>query len=203
MSNEPPLTRQQQRVLKVLREFAREDHAPTLGELCNALGLRSRGSLHKHVRALVAAGLVRAGDGHKRGIHLTRPVAGSDALPLLGRIAAGRPIEAIENAEMLSVPSSLHGGRASYALEVRGDSMRDAGILDGDRVLVEQREQARNGEMVVALIDGDEATLKYIHQAPGQVSLLSANPDYPPQHYHPDRVRIQGIVVAQYRRYSP
>lgn len=196
------LTRRQQDVLAYLRDCAVLGYAPTLGEICDGLGLRSRGSLHKHVQALIDAGLVEPPSGTKRGVQLTRQGHAPPGLPLLGRIAAGQPIEAVEDARPLPIPPELHGGKADYVLEVRGDSMRDAGILDGDRVLVQHRDHARNGDMVVALIDGNEATLKTIRQSADAVTLLPANPAYPPQHYHPDRVRIQGVVVALVRTYQ-
>ncbi|MCP1676129.1 repressor LexA [Natronocella acetinitrilica] len=199
----PSLTRRQQAVLDLLSQRAAEGlPAPTLMEVCEALGLRSRGSLHKHIQALVNAGLVAPTQGRRRGIHLIQPDHDSpESLPLLGRIAAGRPIEAVTDEITLNIPSELHGGRASYALEVRGDSMRDAGVLDGDWVLVEHKQQAKNGDMVVALIDGDEATLKFIQQSPEAVFLHPANPEYAVQRYTPEQVQIQGVVVAQFRRY--
>lgn len=195
------LTPRQKDILAYLRDCATHEHAPTLEEICAALGLRSRGSLHRQVQALEAAGLVEPARGRRRGVHLTEAAREPERLPLLGRIAAGRPIEALAGEERIEAPSPLHGGRASYALEVRGDSMVDAGVLDGDWVLVEHRSHARNGEMVVALIDGSEATLKYIDQTPDGVILRPANPEHPEQHYPADRVTIQGVVVGQMRRY--
>ena len=120
---------------------------------------------------------------------------------LLGYIAAGRPIEAIGQAESIDVPEALHGGRECYVLQVRGDSMIEEGILDGDWVVIERREQARNGEIVVALIDGAEATLKRIEQRPGRVILHPANTALSPQIYAPEQVAIQGVLVGQMRRY--
>jgi len=210
-----PLTRHQQRVLDALREFVRNGRAPTLDELAAALGLRSRGSLHKHIRALEQAGLVRPANGRRRGLRLTdtglaHPAAGpfaghaegaENSLPLLGRIAAGRPIEALSNPEPVEVPAALRSRGDCYVLEVRGDSMQDAGILDGDRVVIESRSQARNGEIVVALIDGGEATLKRIEQTPDGVWLHPENPAHDPIHVAPERLTIQGVLVGQMRRY--
>lgn len=209
------LTPHQRRVLEALQRFEAEGHAPSLDELGQALGLRSRGSLHKHIRALEAAGRVQAARGRRRGIRLTAEVPepsgvehapGSDAwdsntLPLLGRIAAGQPIQALANPEPLAVPPALRGNGDCYVLEVRGDSMQDAGILDGDWVVIESRGHARNGEIVVALIDGEEATLKRIEQTPQGIFLHAANPAYAPLHVAPERVTLQGVVVGQMRRY--
>ena len=198
-----PLTFRQQSIYDYLRaEAAAGRPPPNLDGLCQALGLRSRGSMHKHVQALVAAGLVEPMDGRQRGVRLRATQADDGpGLPLLGIIAAGRPIEAMEDNRTIEVPPLLRSNRPCYVLEVRGDSMVEDGILDGDWVVVENREQARNGEIVVALIDGTEATLKRIEQRPGQVWLHPANSTMAPLSYSPERVRIQGVVVGQMRSY--
>ncbi len=194
------LTARQKQIVEHLKEHAAAGHAPSLRQLCAELGLRSPGSLHKHIRALTVAGLVERAPG--RGIRLTAAALHDpDTLPLLGRIAAGRPIEAIGDQRRIHVPPELRGKGDCYVLEVRGDSMIEEGILDGDWVVVEHRDHARNGELVVALIDDAEATLKRIEQRPGAVILHAANPAYPPLRYEPRRVRVQGVVVGQMRRY--
>jgi len=198
------LTRRQRDVLAFLRDNAhRFVHPPTLDELCDAMGLASRGSMHKHVRALVECGLIDRLGHKQRGVRLTeRAAASAVAIPFLGYIAAGRPIEALSNAETIEVPQALRRRRACYVLQVRGDSMIEDGILDGDRVVIEQRDAARNGEVVVALIDGQEATLKRIEQRPGKVVLHPANAALAPLTYAPERVQIQGVVVGLMRRYE-
>lgn len=200
------LTRRQQSILDYLRERCQsEAPAPTLDELCRALGLRSRGSMHKHVQALVAAGLVEPLSGKQRGVRLS--AAHGDerlTLPLLGRIAAGRPIEALEDPQQLEVPARLRGRGQCYVLQVRGDSMIDEGILDGDWVVIEPRDDARDGEIVVALIDGEEATLKRIEQTQGACILHPANAagaGFNPMRYAPERVQIRGVVTGQMRAY--
>ncbi len=197
------LTRRQQSILEYLRANRRRHvHPPTLDELCRALGLRSRGSMHKHVQALVAAGYVEPMSGKQRGVRLREgDLAPGATLPLLGRIAAGRPIEALATPQELEVPERLRGRGYCYVLEVRGNSMIDEGILDGDWVVVEQRDEARDGEIVVALIDEEEATLKRIEQTPDACILHPANPELAPLTYAPGRVRIQGVVVGQMRAY--
>jgi repressor LexA len=199
----PALTRRQQSIVEYLNgQHLAGAPPPTLDELCQALGLRSRGSMHKHVQALVTAGLVEPLSGKQRGVRLREPPAQELAtLPLLGRIAAGRPIEALEDPRELEVPMRLRGKGRCYVLEVRGDSMVDEGILDGDWVVIEQRDHARNGEIVVALIDGEEATLKRIEQTPAACILHPANAALAPMHYAPDRVRIRGVVKGQMRAY--
>jgi len=198
-----PLTRRQQDVLALLRQRAdAQDRPPTLEELCALLGVRSRGSLHKHVRALVDAGLVEPMGGRHRGIRVVPEAARDNSLPLLGKIAAGRPIEAIPQPEQIDVPARLRTDKPCYVLQVQGDSMCEAGILDGDYVVIEQRDHARNGEIVVALIRGEEVTLKRILQQPGRVILYPENSAMPAMEYRPEEVQIQGVLVGQMRAYG-
>ncbi len=123
-------------------------------------------------------------------------------VPLHGRIAAGLPMEALESDRSLSVPAALLGPGDHYALEVSGDSMIEAGIFDGDYALVRRCETARDGDIVVALVDGAEATLKYLQHERGMIRLDPANPAYAPQHYLPSRVRVQGKLAGLLRRYA-
>lgn len=204
MPNSPVLTRRQQAIFDYLREHQdRFEHPPTLEELCEVFGVRSRGSLHKHIQALVDAGLIQPMAGKQRGVRLVeRAEASMHQLPLLGYIAAGQPIEAIETPESIEVPAALRTGRSCYVLEVRGDSMINDGILDGDWVVIEQRDQARNGDVVVALVDGSYATLKRIEQRPDRVLLHAANDSMKPMSFLHEQIVIQGILVGQMRRYQ-
>lgn len=122
-------------------------------------------------------------------------------LPLHGKIAAGVPIEALETAATLPVPAALLGAGEHYALEVSGDSMVEAGIFDGDYALVRKTDVARDGEIVVALVRGEEATLKYLHREKGMIRLDPANAAYDPQFYRPDEVAVQGKLAGLLRRY--
>jgi len=139
-----------------------------------------------------------------RELPATAPVAANDIIeiPLHGKIAAGMPIEALEGQTALSVPAALLGAGEHFALEVSGDSMIDAGILDGDYALIQRTETARNGEIVVALVHEEEATLKYLFKEDGQVRLDPANSAYEPQVYGPNEVRIQGKMAGLLRRYN-
>jgi repressor LexA len=177
--------------------------APTLTELCDSLGLKSRGSLHKHVQALVRAGLVNPMEGLHRGVQLRVHQLPTDTrrIPLLGKIAAGRPMEALPETEFFDVPAALTSQRQCYALRVSGDSMVEAGILDGDWVVVESRSHARDGEIVVALVHDDEVTLKRIRQNPNRVTLIPANSTMESMDYQIDTVQIQGVVVGLMRSY--
>ena len=128
--------------------------------------------------------------------------SGSVELPMLGRIAAGTPIEAISDpSNFVDVPPSMLGGGDHYCLEVDGDSMIDAGIFDGDTVVIQKTDRTENGAIVVALVDNEEATLKYIHKKGDKVALEPANPAYETRIFGPDRVRVQGRLVGLIRKY--
>lgn len=196
------LTRRQQQIYDFLRHNAgRFAYPPTFDELCQHLGLRSRGSLHKHIQALVEAGLIEPLEG-RQGIRLVEQGPAEPGLPHLGVIAAGRPIEAVVQPEMLPVPDFLLSQRPCYVLTVSGDSMVEAGILDGDLVVIEQRDCARNGEIVVALLNGQEVTLKRLHNNhDGSVTLLAENSTMAPMNYPAAQVEIQGVLVSLLRKY--
>jgi len=197
------LTATQHRVLDFIQQYvAKRGYAPSLVEIAQGIGIRSKGTAHRHVQALATAGYLRLIPGRKRGIELPSETPGPMLkLPLLGRIAAGRPIEAITDQESLNLADYLLGPDR-YALQVKGDSMIEAGILDGDLVVLKRQDSANDHEIVVALIDGEEATLKRLkHCADGQVMLIAANPRMPPLTYPAERVSIQGVLVGQFRRY--
>ncbi len=196
------LTPTQDRALTFIRRYLnRRGYAPSLIEIAEGIGITSKGTAHRHVQALADAGRIRLIPGRKRGIELVdEEEISKTSLPLLGRIAAGRPIEAIADQERLDLNDLLGPNR--YALQVKGDSMIDAGILDGDLVVIERRDTADDGAIVVALIDDEEATLKRLKRLKsGRIKLIAANPEVPPLTYAAKRVRIQGVLVCQLRRY--
>ena len=170
------LTRRQQAIYEYLVDREEQgEQPPSLDELCEAMGLKSRGSMHAQIKALIDEGLVEPMGGRHRGVRVRREFsAAPEQLPLLGSIAAGQPLEAISNPEWMDVPPQLRSGGECYVLQVKGDSMVDAGILDGDWVVIEKREQARDGEIVVALTDGENATLKRLKRLSDRV-LFSDN----------------------------
>ena len=198
------LTDRQRQTYDAIREhLAHHGVTPKLTELGQALGIQSRGVVHRHVRALVDAGLVEVEPGRHRGIRLAGvvPMPGVMELPLLGRIVAGQPLEAIPDEATIDL-GQFFMGPGRFVLRVQGDSMIEAGILDGDMVVVKQVEHAANGEIVVALIDGEEATLKRLrNNRDGSVTLQPANRALAPMIYPASRVQIQGVVVAQLRSY--
>ena len=197
------LTATQHKTLNFIRRYlAKQGYAPSLIEIAAGIGIRSKGTAHRHVQALAEAGCLRLIPGRKRGIELTgEPPDAKPSLPLLGRIAAGRPIEAITDQESLNL-ADYFLGPDRYALQVKGDSMIEAGILDGDMVIVKRQDTADDNAIVVALIDGEEATLKRLkHDQDGRIMLLAENPRMPPLSYPAERVEIQGVLVGQLRRY--
>jgi repressor LexA len=202
------LTRRQSEIYAYLREHLDKfEHPPSLDDLCAALGMKSRGSLHKHIQGLIAAGLIEPLSRQHRGIRLTaqadeRQTTEADhKLPFVGKIAAGLPLEAIEQAEWISVPESLIRRGKCYVLEVNGFSMEDAGILPGDFVVIEQTTSVNNGDTVVALIHNDEATLKIFEKTEDKILLHAANKNYDTQVYHFDEVQIQGKLIGLFRVY--
>lgn len=202
------LTRRQREIYDFIRGFVTErGYSPSLEEIGAHFGLSSVATVHKHVQHLVEKGLLKKAWNRSRSVE---PVASPEAapaavvtLPLAGVVAAGTPIEAVEDSETLEVPRSFVPPRSeSFALRVRGDSMIDDQIRDGDYVVVERRAEARNGETVVALIRGSDATLKRFFRSGSQVRLEPANASMAPIEVPASEVEIRGVVCGLLRRYS-
>ena len=202
------LTDRQRQTLNFIRSFIDEnDYPPKLKEIGDHLGITSRGTVHRYIRALEDENLIRVTTGQSRGIELidnnadTATDIDEDSLPLAGTIAAGLPIEAIENQESINLNDFfVRPGR--FVLRVQGDSMIEDGIFDGDMVIMESCQTARDNEIVVALIDKEEATLKRIkNNQDGSISLIPANTSMQAFRYSADRVTIQGRIVGQFRAY--
>jgi repressor LexA len=196
------LSDRQQDTYRFIRNYiVRHGRAPLLSEIAEGLGIRSKGVIHRYVQALADDGLIALQPGRHRGITLTDEQAAEPVLPLLGRIAAGQPIEAIPGQDEVNL-AEFFMGPDRFLLKVQGDSMIEAGILDGDMVVVERCEQADDGEVVVALIDSEEATLKRLqNNRDGTVTLQPANSSLSPMRYAAGRVAIQGRVIGQLRSY--
>lgn len=195
-----PLTRRQYEVLEFIESYYNEwGYAPTLEEIRAALGLASVATVHKHLRALEQKGAVRREWNRTRSVELVE--ADSVQAPLLGLVAAGQPIEVAEAPEMIDIPPQMMRSENTYVLRVCGDSMIDEQIADGDLVVVEPRNIARNGELVVALVDGDCATLKRFYQEGPMARLVPANPRVQPILVPAERVQIRGVVVGLLRAY--
>jgi repressor LexA len=198
------LTRRQKQVLDVIRDFIDErGYSPSLEEIGANLGLSSVATVHKHVSLLVEKGFVHRTWNQNRSIELVEPESPEVVrLPLRGTIAAGRPLEAVETDESISVPADMVRGRGtSFVLRVQGDSMIEDQIRDGDLVIVEKRESASDGDTVVALLDGTDATLKRFSRAGAEVRLDPANRSMEPLLLPAHRVQVQGVAVGVLRRY--
>src|SRR5688500_3012460 len=219
------LTRKQHELLVYINERLSEAGvSPSFEEMKEALDLKSKSGVHRLISALEERGFIKRLANRARALEVVRmpetkgvatavpgpsatpvavPRAANDIIdiPLHGRIAAGTPIEALQGTETLPVPAALLGPGEHYALEVAGDSMVEVGILDGDFALVRKTNVARDGEIVVALINNEEATLKTYRREGQMIRLDPANRQYDPQRYRPDQVAIQGKLAGLLRRY--
>lgn len=225
------LTRKQHELICFINDRLEETGvSPSFEEMKEALDLKSKSGVHRLISALEERQFIRRLPNRARALEVLKmpergaktpakvsavvdtapanvrplPNPANDVIeiPLHGRIAAGVPIEAFEGASMLAVPAALLGGGEHYALEVAGDSMVEAGILDGDYALIKRQDVARDGEIVVALIDEAEATLKFFRREGAMVRLDPANRAYDPQRYAPAQVRVQGKLAGLLRRYD-
>ena len=225
------LTRKQHELIRFIQTRLEESGvSPSFEEMKEALDLKSKSGVHRLISALEERGFIRRLPNRARALEVlkqpedvtskapvakpdnvvalkrpepARPAPANDVIeiPLHGRIAAGVPIEALETTATLPVPAALLGAGDHYALEVSGDSMVEAGILDGDYALIRRTDTARDGEIVVALVRGEEATLKYLRREHGRIRLDPANAAYEPQIYDPREVLIQGKLAGLLRRY--
>jgi repressor LexA len=215
------LTAKQRELLMFIdRRLGETGISPSFDEMREALDLKSKSGVHRLISALEERGFIRRLPNRARALEVmklpdTRPPAevvqlrpavaapANDTieLPLHGRIAAGTPIEALQGTETFPVPAALLGAGEHYALEVSGDSMVDEGILDGDFALIRRVDTARDGEIVVALVNNEEATLKTFRREGNMIRLDPANRNYEPQRYRPDQVQIQGKLAGLIRRY--
>jgi repressor LexA len=225
------LTAKQHELIRFIQQRLEETGiSPSFEEMKEALDLKSKSGVHRLISALEERGFIRRLPNRARALEVIKqpedstpagkvraandvisratapapaPEAANDVIevPLHGRIAAGAPIEALEGQSSLPVPAALLGPGEHYALEVSGDSMIEAGIFDGDFALVRRTDTARDGEIVVALVRNEEATLKYLHRENGKVRLDPANGSYDPQVYSPHEVVVQGKLAGLLRRY--
>jgi repressor LexA len=199
------VTRRQKEVLDFITGFVqRNGYSPSFEEIAHGLSLRSLATVHKHITNLQNKGLLQRSHNRSRSIDVLPPrskARSNERLPLLGRIAAGLPIEAVENAETLSL-GDIVGNRDVFALQVRGESMRDEHIVDGDYVFVEKASTAAEGEIVVALVNGAETTLKRYYVEGSTVRLQPSNSEMDPILVPASQVAIQGRVLGVLRKYN-
>ena len=198
------LTKRQRQILDYVQSFIdAEGYSPSFEEIAENFGYSSLATVHEHLSNLETKGYLRKNYNKSRSLELVS-AEGTLAveLPLLGSVAAGLPIEAIENNESLAVPHDMLGKGNNYVLRVKGDSMVDEQIRDGDYIVVNSRQTAENGEMVVALVGGDSATVKkFYRERDGRIRLQPANATMQPMYFPADQVQIQGIVIAVIRKY--
>jgi len=201
-----PITARQKRVLDYIRHyFDVHREAPTIAEIGKEFGLSSSASAHHVVSTLEREGLIRRIPNVSRGIELVESGAGEQnyEIPLLGVVAAGAPIEAVLNYETVCIPRDMLRQGRMFALRVRGDSMIDEQIRENDLIILHSQQTAENGQTVVALVDGSDATVKRFYGGRHQVRLEPANPHYKPIVIRPpERVQIQGVVVGVIRKYN-
>jgi repressor LexA len=200
------LTKIQKEIFDYIENFIKtRGYAPSMEEIAGHFHYDSLATVHKHLTHLQQKRLIRRKKNASRSIELIRVASEQQGwdVPLLGYVAAGRPIEAIAMNEVISVPPDMVATKGkTYVLQVRGDSMIDEQIRDGDYVIVEDRQNVENGEMVIALIDDEETTLKkFYRERGGQIRLQPANPQVKPMTFPADRVKIQGIVIGILRKY--
>jgi repressor LexA len=199
------LTRRQKEILDFLtRHIERKGYAPTIEEIGDHFGLSSLATVHKHLTNLQGKGLIKRAWNRSRALELvpTEVAVRAVELPLLGKVAAGTPIEAVESTETIYVPEDMLGRGETYVLQVKGDSMIDEQIRDGDYVIVENRKIARDGEMVIALLEGENVTLKKLYrEGDGRVRLQPANSRMKPILLQAGDLRVQGVVIGVLRKY--
>lgn len=214
MLSKPVLSKREQDAYTFIRDYiAQHEQGPILDEIAQGLGIRSRGVAHRYVQSLAQKELIKLVPGRHRGIQLLRSEASTNTshstnynpsattLPLLGNIAAGLPIEAVPHQEEIDLTEFFMGSNR-FVLKVQGESMIEAGIMPGDMVIIESRNHAHNGEIVVALIEGEDATLKRLkNNGNGSVTLIPENSSMQPMIFAADQVQIQGVVVGQMRSY--
>ena len=204
MTDTQQLTDKQRLTLDFIQRYlATHTVPPKLQEIAEGIGIHSRGVAHRYVQALIDADFISIDNGRHRGIRLLKPNPHQvkSVLPLLGKIAAGKPIEAIPGEDEIDLKDFF--GHNNFAVRVQGDSMIEAGIMDGDTIIIEFRETASDGDIVVALIDESETTLKRFKRShKGRyIKLIPANKDMQPMVYEASRVRIQGVLIGQLRKY--
>ncbi len=202
-----PLTKRQREILEFLQSHISEQgYAPSFEEIAERFGFQSLATVHEHLTNLEKKGYIHRAYNESRSIEVLPPrgTASATEVPLLGKVAAGTPIESLMHDETVAVPDGMLPRRGpNYALRVQGESMIDEHIMDGDLVVVHGKQSAENGELVIALVNGAEATVKKFYREPGGwIRLQPANATMQPLRFHERDVLIQGVVVGVIRKYT-
>jgi repressor LexA len=199
------LTKKQKEILDFVQtHIQKHGYAPTLREIGEHFGLSSVATVHKHLKTLSEKGMLHREEGRARQVEISAPRASQSepsawSVPMLGLVAAGSPIEALEQPDTISLPADMLGRGETFVLTVKGDSMIEDHILNGDHIVVEKRAHAENGDIVVALID-NEATVKRLYREDGRVRLQPANSSMQPIYVQTEALKIQGVVIGILRR---
>jgi repressor LexA len=198
------LTERQKEIVDFLRRYReRRGISPTQREICEEFGYSSFGTLQKHIKLLMEKGVLVRDWNKRRSLVLAEEEKRSYAVevPLYGRIAAGRPIEVVAGDETVAVPEVLTKKGENFVLRVNGQSMVDDGVHDGDYVVIQKRDRATNGDMVVALVNGEATLKRWYREADGRIRLQPSNERMPPMFFGENEVAVQGLVVGLMRRY--
>jgi repressor LexA len=197
------LTKRQKQLVDYLEHYIEEHgYAPTLAEVGQYFGLSSLATVHKHLKNLEGKGFIQRTHNHSRALEITgKGGTGAREIALLGQVAAGLPIEAIEGSDTITVPEEFVRRDSTFCLRVKGQSMVDEGIRDGDYIIVESRDEANQGETVVALIGGEATVKKYFRENGGRIRLQPANPTMDPIYIDEGNLLIRGVVVGLMRHY--
>ena len=199
------LTKRQKEILEFIEHHKKKNgYAPSLREIGKRFGLSSTATVHKHLKNLEWKNIIERKWNRARSIELIpeEPKFTAPALPLLGFVSAGKPIEAVSNAETISIPEEMLGKGKTYVLRVKGDSMIDESIQDGDFIIIEEKNIASNGEMVIALLNENEVTLKRYYRERDKIRLQPANPNFKPLIVKEENVKIQGVVIGLLRKFK-
>ena len=197
------LTKKQHQVLEFIKQYLKKHgYAPNYEEIAHGINTSSRGSASKHISALIDKGLLHKTANASRSLELVTEQDNLPTLPFIGKIAAGKPLPAIANSEQFDLNHYFNAKGKCFMLEVTGDSMKDCGIHEGDWVIIRSQNTAHNGQIVVALVDQEEATLKRFRQNPdATISLIPENRALTPMVFSAKRITVQGILIAHIRRY--
>jgi repressor LexA len=198
------LTKRQKQLVDYLEHYIGEHgYAPTLAEVGQYFGLSSLATVHKHLKNLEGKGFIRRTHNHSRALEIAGKSGGAGVreISLLGQVAAGLPIEAIDGTDTITVPAEFVNRDSTFCLRVKGQSMIDEGIRDGDYIIVESRDEANQGETVVALIGGEATVKRFYRESDGRVRLQPANPTMEPIYVEDESLQIRGVVVGLMRHY--
>lgn len=199
------LTKRQRDIYNCIYRFIKKHgYAPSLEEICSEVGVSSTATIHKHLKNLEQKGIITRKWNKGRSIEISAPIHYPDAveLPILGEIRAGKPIEPTEYTKTISVPQELVQTEESFLLRVKGDSLKDEYLRDGDYIIIERRNAPEQGEMVIAFVEDQGALVRHFYREPDKIRFESENPKKKPVFVSEDQLRIRGVIIGVLRRYK-